>query len=65
MKPQEIAIKACQCGAQPEYFGEALMGSITCPGCGESLMGVGWNLDIRNRWNRGERGMIEEEHEDR
>ena len=49
-------IKRCECGGRARYFGEALMGSITCDVCGASLLLVGSIKNIRDRWNRGERG---------
>lgn len=48
----------CPCGGETEYFGEALMGSLTCKKCHIILMGVGWNFikTIKDRWIRGDRG---------
>lgn len=52
-------IDKCKCGGHARIFGEALMAGISCDDCDESLMGVGWDLKIRERWNRGERGEIQ------
>jgi hypothetical protein len=54
---------SCSCGGETEYFGEALMGSLTCNQCGESLKGVGWEFlkTIIERWTRGDRGYFETE----
>lgn len=48
----------CPCGGQTEYFGEALMGSLTCDKCGDQLIVVGWDLlkNIRKLWLEGKRG---------
>lgn len=56
-------INPCSCGSPARYFGEALMCSVHCENnkCGEFLTGVGNNLNIRERWNKGERGVIEDE----
>jgi hypothetical protein len=50
-----------KCSGTVKYFGEALMGSLTCDGCGDSLSGVGWEFikTITDRWIRGDRGFIE------
>lgn len=49
-------IKPCECGGKARYFGEALMGSVSCESCKQSLMDVGSNINIVERWNNGERG---------
>jgi hypothetical protein len=48
----------CPCGGDTKYFGEALMGSLTCEKCGDYLMGVGIEFirSIGERWIKGERG---------
>lgn len=51
-------INTCSCGSPARYFGEALMGSISCESCDQFLMGVDIP-DICERWNRGERGVID------
>lgn len=50
-------ITSCQCGSPARLFGEALMSVVACESCDESLMGIDVP-DIRDRWNRGERGVI-------
>ena len=51
-------VKPCKCGQPARYFGEALMGSVSCTACDEFVMGVDVP-DIRDRWNRGERGHVD------
>lgn len=53
----------CPCGGKAIYFGEALMGSLTCNLCGDWLSGIGIKFikSIEDRWNRGERGYFDEE----
>ena len=56
-------LPACPCGGETRYFGEALMGSLMCLDCGESLAGEGWEFvtTIRKRWKNGDRGYFETE----
>lgn len=51
------------CDCEPEYFGEALMGSLDCRKCGSYLRGTGIDFikTIRERWDRGDRGYFEED----
>ena len=51
-------INPCDCGSPARYFGEALMCSVSCEVCDAFLMDVGEDLNIRERWNNGERGVI-------
>lgn len=55
----------CPCGGETRYFGEALMGSLTCNKCGQYLTGIGWKFlrSLNERWIRGERGVVEVEGE--
>ncbi len=48
----------CPCGGETRYFGEALMGSLTCNKCGDYLSVVGWDMlsELNAMWIRGERG---------
>lgn len=50
----------CSCGGNLSYFGEALMGSLTCDSCKEYLMVVGWDgiKTIYERYQNGERGFV-------
>ena len=48
-------IDKCSCGGNARYFGEALMCSVKCENCDAYLMDVGEDLNIRERWNQGER----------
>jgi hypothetical protein len=48
----------CECGGHARAFGEAMMESVSCESCEQFLMGVGYNLNIKERWNNGERGNI-------
>lgn len=48
----------CECGGHARAFGEALFSAVSCESCKKSVSGVGYNLNIRERWNKGERGMI-------
>lgn len=52
---------ACPCGGFVRYFGEGLMGSLKCDDCGDYLFGVGEDLQLRERWNSGERGRIQDD----
>jgi len=53
-------LKPCKCGGEPRYFGEALMGSITCGNkCGESVSTMIDKHDVRKLWNNGVRGWYE------
>ena len=47
------------CGKETEYFGEALMGSLTCKICDSFLIGIGIEFikTINDRWLKGERGV--------
>ena len=54
-------VNRCPCGSSARRFGEALMTSVSCETCHEFVMGVDLKEDIRDYWNRGERGFIEEE----
>lgn len=51
-------INKCPCGGIARIFGEALMSHIQCEICKASLIGIGI-IDIKDRWNNGERGAIE------
>lgn len=51
-------IDKCKCGSHARFFGEALMFSVSCESCNEFVMGIDIR-DIRDRWNRGERGFID------
>jgi len=53
-------INKCKCGGDARYFGEAMMCSVKCPDCDEFMMTVGPTLDVRELWNNGERGVINE-----
>ena len=50
-----------KCSGKVNYFGEALMASLTCDGCGDYLIGVGREFikEIAERWISGERGIID------
>jgi hypothetical protein len=52
----------CRCGGEVTYFGEALMGSLKCRECGDSLMVIGHApiKDIYNKWEDGHRGLLEQ-----
>lgn len=54
-------IDQCHCGGIARYFGEALMQSISCNKCDESLMVVGDEYDVRKMWNEGIRGYNEQD----
>ena len=57
---REEGIDRCSCGHQPAAFSEAMMSSVSCPGCEQHVMGVGHQFyNIRERWNNGERGVLE------
>ena len=51
-------ILACSCGSHARYFGEALAGVVSCESCDAFIFGVDVR-DLRERWNRGERGLVE------
>ena len=55
----------CSCGGSVVYFGEALMGSLTCGSCGEYIAGVGRSFigGIKDRWTNGERGWVKGDYE--
>ena len=50
-------IDLCKCGSHARYFGEALMGSVSCESCDESIMVIGG--DARKLWNDGFRCVID------
>ncbi len=53
----------CPCGGETRYFGEALMGSLTCVKCGECLEVTGRESlrSLNDRWIRGDRGIVDDE----
>lgn len=51
-------INACSCGSPARYFGEALAQSVSCEACDECVLYIGTQVDIREAWNKGERGII-------
>ena len=55
----------CSCGGNVVYFGEALMGSLTCESCGEYISGVGQSFirKIKDRWVNGWRGWVGGDYE--
>ena len=54
-------INKCKCGAHARYFGEAMLRSISCEAeCGENLVTICYDGDIRQMWNDGIRGSYEE-----
>ena len=52
-------IDPCDCGSPARYFGEALMCSVSCESCNEFVMTIADKVNVRDRWNRGERGLVE------
>lgn len=55
-------IEKCKCGGQPQYFGEALMSSVSCPSCKAFVGGVG--VKARELWNNGVRGSVKGPYDD-
>lgn len=53
-------INKCECGGAARYFGEAMMCSISCPDCDNSLMTIGSKYDIYEMWNDGMTGVYNE-----
>jgi len=49
-------IDKCKCDGHARHFGEALMGSVSCESCDESVAGV--DVDARKLWNAGVRGWV-------
>ena len=52
-------IDPCKCGSPARYFGEALMCSVFCESCDEFVMHVGDEINVRDKWNRGIRGVVD------
>lgn len=54
-------INPCTCGSPARYFGEALMCSVSCESCDAFVMHVGLAKSVRELWNEGVRGVVENE----
>lgn len=50
-------IDPCKCGSAARYFGEALCCTVTCESCDEFVTYVGCDVDVRDEWNKGNRGL--------
>lgn len=50
-----MKLRLC-CDIEPEYFGDALMGSLTCPVCYKGTLYVGNDFydKVVEQWNNGD-----------
>lgn len=59
-KCARAGINPCKCGSPARYFGEALMCSVYCESCDESVAIISDCVDIRQLWNDGYRGFLDD-----